>query len=75
VLDYWRGLAEADRREIAKPLLAAIHKRWAHLPAETREEMLQREVEVEMRPRVELPTFEEFLRTTRPKTREAGGEA
>jgi hypothetical protein len=58
---YFQGLPDSQRQELVAEKMRHVRKQWGHLPAATIEELAHRQIESELRGRLQLPTFEQFL--------------
>jgi len=57
---YVQALDDASRRELLSEKLRAVRRSWGHLPAATMEELANRQLEADLRARLNLPSIEEF---------------
>ncbi|HEY1338262.1 MAG TPA: hypothetical protein VGF59_12165, partial [Bryobacteraceae bacterium] len=57
---HFDGLDENTRRDILSEKLRSVRRHWGHLPAATIEELAKRQVETDLRGKLDLPTLEEF---------------
>ncbi len=60
VRGYLQGLPGSERDGLVSAKIREIRRRWGHLPASTIEEIADRQVDNEIRPKLNLPSYEEF---------------
>jgi hypothetical protein len=58
---YFRSLPQEEQREMLADKTRAVRRQWSHLPAATVEELANRQIEAELRGRLHLPSFDEFV--------------
>jgi hypothetical protein len=57
---HLHSMPEAERRELLAEKMRAVRRQWGHLPAGTIEELANRQIESELRAKLNLMSFEEF---------------
>jgi hypothetical protein len=65
---HLRGLDAAARRELVAEKMKLVRRQWSHLPAATIEELANRQVESDLRARLNLPSLDEFARRSPQET-------
>jgi hypothetical protein len=67
---HFRSLSKAEQQELKDAKIRSVRRQWGHLPAATIEELAQRQIENELREKLDLPTVEEFASS---RVQKAGG--
>jgi hypothetical protein len=57
---YFDSITEAERQEMLAAKMRVVRRQWGHLPAATIEELAQRQIETDLRGKLQLPSLEEF---------------
>ena len=58
---WFQALPENERQEMLDEKMRVVRRQWSHLPAATVEELAHRQIESQLRDRLNLPSFDEFV--------------
>jgi hypothetical protein len=59
---HLKSLDDATRRDLVAEKMRAVRGQWGHLPAATIEELAHRQLDRDLRGRINLPTLDEFAK-------------
>ena len=58
---YFHSLPEAEQEGMVAEKTRLVRRQWSHLPPATIDELARRQVESELRDRLKLPSFDDFM--------------